>query len=206
MMGSVVRMILGAILVLGASVGARAQEAPPPARPAGPPPSLLMWSSSFADLSRIPTKYTCAATTPPPSGPRNISTGISPMMGWTNTPNGTVSFVLILHDPDAHVPKAPTDVTHWIIFNIPAGTVALGEDIPPAAPLPDGTLQGNNITGKAGYQGPCAGPGNPHHYTFELLALDEKLDLPLGATREQIEDAVKGHVLGSAVYIGLFNR
>lgn len=203
-MTRVVRMILGATLILGVGVGARAQEAPP--RPAGPPPSLVMWSSSFRDLSRIPTQYTCAATTPPPSGPRSISTGISPMIGWTNAPAGTVSFVLILHDPDAHVPKAPTDITHWIVFNIPAGTTALGEDIPPGAPLPDGTLQGTNIMGKAGFQGPCAPPGAPHHYTFELLALDEKLDPPLGATREQIEDAVKGHVLGSAVYIGLFNR
>lgn len=203
-MRNVVRTILGATLVLGVSFGARAQEAPP--RPAGPPPSLLMWSSSFADLSRIPTQYTCAATTPPPSGPRNISTGISPMIGWTNVPNGAVSLVLILHDPDAHVPKAPTDVTHWIIFNIPADARALGTHIPPSDKLPGGALQGNNITGKDGYQGPCAPPGAPHHYTFELLALDEKLDLPEGATREQIEDAVKGHVLGSAVYIGLFNR
>jgi Raf kinase inhibitor-like YbhB/YbcL family protein len=204
-MRNVVRVILGAILILGVSLGARAQQTPPP-EPAGPPPSLLMGSTAFHDLSRIPTQYTCAATTPPPSGPRNISTGISPEMGWTNEPKGTVSYVLILHDPDAHVPKAPTDVTHWIIFNIPAGSRALGEGIPPGVRLPDGTLQGMNVTGKEGYQGPCAPPGAPHHYMFELQALDEKLDLPQGATREQIEDAIKGHVLGSAVYIALFNR
>lgn len=200
-----IRIVRICVLALGVSFGARGQEAPP-ARPAGPPPSLLMTSTSFPDLSRIPTKYTCAATTPPPSGPRNISTGISPEIGWLNVPKGTVSFVLILHDPDAHVPKAPTDVTHWIVFNIPASARALDEDIAPTAALPDGTLQGTNITGKVGYQGPCAPPGAPHHYTFELLALDQRLDLPQGATREQIEDAVKGHVLGSAVYIGLFNR
>jgi Raf kinase inhibitor-like YbhB/YbcL family protein len=204
-MRNAVRMILGATLILGLSLGARAQQAPPP-RPAGPPPSLLISSSSFADLARIPTQYTCAATTPPPSGPRGISTGLSPELGWTNVPKGTVSLVLILHDPDAHVPKAPTDVTHWIVFNIPADAAALGENVAPSTPLPNGALQGTNITGKAGYQGPCAPPGAPHHYTFELLALDEKLDLPQGATREQIEDAVKGHVLGSSVYIGLFNR
>ena len=202
-MRNVVRMILGATLILGMSFAARAAQAPPPP---GPPPSLLMTSTAFADMTRIPTQYTCAATYPPPSGPRNISTGVSPEMGWTNVPKGTVSFVLILHDPDAHVPKAPTDVTHWVIFNIPPDARALGPHIPPSGPLPGGTLQGNNITGKDGYQGPCAPPGAPHHYTFELLALDEKLDLPEGATREQIEDAVKGHVLGSAVYIGLFNR
>lgn len=204
-MKSVVRVVFAAFVILGAGFSAQAQGAPPP-RPAAPPPSLLMWSSSFADVSRISTQYTCAATEPPPSGPRSISTGVSPMIGWTNAPAGTVSFVLILHDPDARVPRAPTDVTHWIVFNIPDTATALGEGITPTTPLPTGMLQGKNITGAPGYQGPCAPPGAPHHYTFELLALDEKLDLPSGATRDQIEDAVKGHVLGSAVYIGLFNR
>jgi len=182
--------------------GQQAPTAPPPA----PPPSLVLSSSSFADLSRIPAKYTCIATTPPPSGPRNISTGISPALQWTNVPKGTVSFVLIMHDPDAHVPKAPTDITHWIVFNIPGDATSLPEGVAPDAPLANGALQGTNITGRAGFQGSCAPPGAPHHYTFELLALDEKIDLPQGATREQIQDAAKGHVLGSAVYIGLFNR
>jgi len=192
--------IAGLALAAGSTALAQQQMKAPPA------PSLLLSSSSFQDVSRIPTKYTCAATEPPPSGPRNISTGISPQIQWTNVPKGTASFVLILHDPDAHVPKAPTDVTHWIVFNIPADTTQLPENVAQGAPLADGSLQGTNITGKAGYQGPCAPPGAPHHYTFELLALDQKLDLPQGATREQIRDAVQGHVLGSSVYIGLFNR
>ena len=85
-------------------------------------------------------------------------------------------------------------------------TVNPDEAVAPEAPLASGALQGTNITGKAQYQGPCAGPGSPHHYTFELQALDQKLDLPQGATRDQIQDAAKGHVLGSTVYIGLFNR
>ena len=117
-----------------------------------------------------------------------------------------MSFVLIMHDPDAHVPKAPTDVTHWLVFNIPGDASSLPEGVAPDVPLSNGALQGTNITGKAGYQGSCAPPGSPHHYTFELLALDGKLDLPQGATREQVQDAMKDHVLGSAVYIGLFNR
>jgi Raf kinase inhibitor-like YbhB/YbcL family protein len=193
--------IAGLALAAGSTALAQQMKAPP-----APPPSLLISSSSFQDVSRIPTKYTCAATEPPPSGPRGISTGISPQLRWSNVPKGTASFVMILHDPDAHVPRAPTDVTHWIVFNIPANTTQLPENVAPGAPLADGSLQGTNITGKAGYQGPCAPPGPPHHYTFELLALDQKLDLQQGATREQVQDAVKGHVLGSAVYIGLFNR
>lgn len=202
---AVVRIVAVAAFSLF-SCGLLAAQQSASARRSGPPPSLLLSSTSFSDVSPIPTKYTCAATQPPPSGPRHISTGISPEVQWTNVPPGTVSFVLILHDPDARVPKAPTDVTHWIAFNIPASTTKLAEAIPPAAPLPDGGLQGTNITGKVGYQGPCAGPGSFHHYTLELLALDEKLDLPEGATREQIEQAVKGHVLGNAAYIGLFHR
>lgn len=188
-------------IALGALPSLAQQTTPPPA-----PPSLSLSSSSFGDMTRIPTKYTCTATTPPPSGPRNISTGVSPALQWTNVPKGTVSFVLIMHDPDARVPKAPTDVTHWLVFNIPGDATQLPENVAPEAPLANGGLQGTNITGKAAYQGPCAPPGSPHHYTFELLALDQKLDLPQGATREQIQDAAKGHVLGSAVYIGLFNR
>jgi len=197
-------LVVLALALAGGIPFASAQQATAP--PPGPPPSLLISSPSFADLTTIPTKYTCSATTPPPSGPRNISTGISPALTWTNVPKGTASFVLILHDPDAHVPKAPTDVTHWLVFNIPGDATQLPEGVAPEAPLANGALQGTNITGKAGYQGSCAGPGASHHYTFELLALDQKLDLPQGATREQIQDAAKGHVLGSAVYIGLFHR
>ena len=205
MKSAIVRIFALTIFLLAigrVAAGQQAPTAPPPA----PPPSLLISSPSFADLSRIPAKYTCIATTPPPSGPRNISTGISPALQWTNVPKGTVSFALIMHDPDAHVPKAPTDVTHWLVFNIPADVTQLPEAVAPDAPLANGALQGANIMGKAGYQGSCAGPGAFHHYTFELLALDTKLDLPQGATREQVQDAVKGHVLGSAVYIGLFHR
>jgi Raf kinase inhibitor-like YbhB/YbcL family protein len=204
MKSAMFRTLAISILTLAATAVAIPQQGGPPR--GAPPPSLLISSTSFPDVSRIPTQYTCAATMPPPSGPRSISTGISPALQWTNVPKGAVSLVLILHDPDAHVPKAPTDVTHWLVFNIPSDATGLPENVAPEAPLANGALQGTNITGKAGYQGPCAPPGAPHHYTFELLALDQKLDLPQGATREQIQDAVKGHVLGSSVYIGLFNR
>ncbi|HTR47652.1 MAG TPA: YbhB/YbcL family Raf kinase inhibitor-like protein [Verrucomicrobiae bacterium] len=205
-MNSAIARILALTASLFAVATIAAAQQAPPTPPPGPPPSLVISSTSFGDGTRIPQKYTCTATTPPPSGPRNISTGISPELEWRNVPKGTVTLALIMHDPDAHIAKAPTDITHWLVFNIPADATSLPEGVAPEAPLPNGALQGTNITGKAGFQGSCAGPGSPHHYTFELLALDAKLDLPQGATREQIQDAVKGHVLGSAVYIGLFNR
>jgi Raf kinase inhibitor-like YbhB/YbcL family protein len=207
----IVRTLIALAVLMVASLTAAAQQGTPPAgnAPLAPPPpgpTLVISSPSFGDGTRVPTQYTCSATTPPPGGPRNISTGVSPALNWMNAPKGTASFVLIVHDPDAHIPKAATDITHWVVFNIPGDATGLLESVPPDAPLANGGLQGNNITGRAAYQGPCAGPPNSHHYTFELSALDQKLDLPQGATRDQIQKAMEGHVLGNAVYIGLFHR
>jgi Raf kinase inhibitor-like YbhB/YbcL family protein len=198
-------LVVPALLAGAAAISTAAQQAPagPPAGP--PPPPLVISSTSITDVTPIPQKYTCTATFPPPGGPRNISTGISPELQWVNPPKGTVSFVLIVHDPDAHIPKATTDITHWLVFNISGDATQLPENVAQEGPAVGG-LQGNNTMGKAGYQGPCAGPGAYHHYTFELLALDTKLDLPAGATRDQVLDAAKGHVLGSSVLIGLFHR
>ncbi len=195
---------IGMFLLAASIVPAAAQQAngQPPRTPA--PPFTLM-STSFSDVTTIPTQYTCSATTPP-AGPRGISTGISPALQWANPPKGTVSFVLMLHDPDARRAKELDDITHWIIFNIPADATQLPENVKPSVPMADGTLQGKNTMGLDGFNGPCAGPGNFHHYTFWLLALDEKLDLPMGASRADIEKAMEGHVLGNAAYVGLFHR
>lgn len=196
-----------AILLAASALTAAGQQAPPPGPPPGPPPPPFTISSpSITDVSPIPQKFTCAATFPPPGGPRNISTGISPELHWANPPKGTVTFVMLLHDPDAHIRNATTDITHWLVFNIPAEATGLPESVPQEAPVPGGGLQANNTMGKAGFQGSCAGPGPYHHYTYELLALDTKLDLPQGATRDQVMDAAKGHVLGQTVLVGLFHR
>ena len=122
---SIVRWISILTVAMAVSFTVAAQQAAPPAGnapPAPPPPGLVISSPSFSDGARIPTQYTCSATTPPPGGPRNISTGVSPALRWMNAPKGTAAFVLILHDPDAHIPKATTDITHWLVFNIPGET------------------------------------------------------------------------------------
>lgn len=160
----------------------------------GPP--LQLSSSAFSDGGTIPDKYTCAV---------GMTSSVSPALQWVNAPAGTQSFVLLLHDPDAHARKQLEDITHWIIFNIPADSTGLPEAVKPDAPATVG-VQGNNIMGRPGYMGPCAPPGPNHHYTFELFALDTKLDLPAGASRADILKAMDGHVLTGTVYIGLFHR
>ena len=203
------RSLAAAALVLAvnaAPASAQQGNAPPQAGPNIAAP-LVLTSPAFPDGGAIPLKYTCAASSPPPGGPMNISLGVSPLLRWSNVPKGTASFALILHDLDAHIGKALEDIPHWIIFNIPGDATSLPEGIPPDAPLANGTLQGNNMMRRAAYQGPCAPPDHPaHHYAFQLYALDKKLDLPQGAPRDDIQKAMDGHVLASTVYVGLFTR
>jgi Raf kinase inhibitor-like YbhB/YbcL family protein len=91
-----------------------------------------------------------------------------------------------------------------LLYNLPTGTRALPEGLP--RQLPDGALQGRNDFGEIGYGGPCLPPGSPHHYFFTLYALDAKLNLPVGATRAQVEAGLQGHILDSGRLVGIFQR
>jgi Raf kinase inhibitor-like YbhB/YbcL family protein len=201
-------MIASALLLAVGVIPTAAQQGPPPgggggggARPAMGPP-LQLTSTAFADGSMIPDKYTCSPDGKAMTQPANMT---SPPLAWMNPPAGTQSFVLLLHDPDAHARKTLDDITHWIIFNIPGDSTGLPEGVKADAPATVGT-QGKNIAGQPSFFGPCAPPGPVHHYTFELLALDSKLDLPAGASRDDILKAADGHVLTGTVLIGLFHH
>lgn len=159
------------------------------------PPAMRLTSSAFADGSVIPDKYTQAGQS------------ISPELTWTNVPMGTVTFVLLFHDPDVALQKKLDDVTHWIAWNIPGTATKLEEGIKEGATLPDGTIQGKNTRGTNAYMGPGAPATAPeHHYTFELFALDTKLDLGPDAARADVMKAMDGHILGKAVWEGRFHR
>jgi Raf kinase inhibitor-like YbhB/YbcL family protein len=160
-----------------------------------PPPAMRLTSPSFADGSVIPDKYTQAGES------------TSPELEWSNVPPGTVSFVLLFHDPDVAINKKLEDVTHWIAWNIPGNVTKLDEGVKQEATLPDGMVQGKNRGGRVGYMGPGAPATAPeHHYTFELFALDTKLDLGPDASREEVMKAMDGHIIGKAVYEGRFHR
>ena len=178
------------------------QGAPPPAgRGRGPQsPPLLMTTAAFEDGGVIPDKYTQKAG----------SMAVSPALSWSQVPMGTQSFVLIMHDPEPVLNRgSKMDITHWVVWNIPATSTGLPEAVP-AGELPDGTRQ-VSLRSNA-YMGPGAPPGPFHHYTFELYAIDIKLDIPLGTpqqaadTRTAIVNAMDGHVLGKAVLVGRFHR
>src|SRR5262249_41330374 len=118
--------------------------------------------------------------------------------------------VLVVHDVDAAVAPGTDDILHWMVWNIPATSVGLPERVPRGAQLPDGTRQ-ISATGP-NYRGPGApASGPPHHYVFELFALDLMPDVPaVGAsppqTRAAVVAAMAGHVRAKAAYVGLFKR
>lgn len=158
-------------------------------------PQMRLTSSAFADGSVIPDKYTSAGQS------------ISPELTWSNVPPGTQTFLILFHDPDVALQKKLDDVTHWIAWNIPGTATKLEEGIKEGAKLPDGTIQGKNTRGTNAYMGPGAPANGPeHHYTFELFALDTKLDLSPDTPRAEVIKAMDGHILGKAVWEGRFHR
>ena len=179
----------GAVLLAAGMAEAQPAPAAPPVTP------MTLTSSAFADGAVIPDKYTQASSTTP----------VSPPLSWDNAPAGTMSFALIMHDPDTAPKKNSADVLHWMAFNIPAAAHSLSENVPTTAQLPDGTIQPNNLRGNPGFMGPGARIVY-HHYTFELYALDTKLNLTAAATRPEVLAAMDGHILGKAVYMGRFHR
>jgi Raf kinase inhibitor-like YbhB/YbcL family protein len=188
---------LAVMAVLMTTVGAVAQTpaAPPPAMTT---PGLTLTTTAFDDGGIIPNKYTQAATNGAP---------VSPKLTWTNVPDGVVSFVLILHDPDTSLTKTTNEVLHWMIFNIPGAARELPEGVPAQAQLADGSIQALNRGKKVGYMGMGArAPGPYHHYTYELYALDTKLSLGPDATQADVMKAMDDHILAKAVLVGRFHR
>jgi Raf kinase inhibitor-like YbhB/YbcL family protein len=188
------KTVLTAAIVLTAAL-AFAQQ--PPAGRDGPPrPGLTLTTSGFPDGGEIPVKYTQAVPNP-----------VSPKLEWTNVPDGTVTFVLHMHDPDVARNRSTDDMLHWLVFNIPGSTRELGEGVPADPKLSDGSVQVKNGGGTVGYRGSGAGAAGPmHHYTWELYALDTKLDLTPDATRADVLKAIDGHILGKAILVGRFKR
>jgi Raf kinase inhibitor-like YbhB/YbcL family protein len=182
------------LALLAATNAALAQV--PAGAPATRPPPLVLSSPAFEDGGIIPDKYTQKASPTAPSLPFN----------WINTPAGTQSFVLILHDLDVVTNKTLTDSLHWLTWNIPATATSLPEGVPNVATLPDGTVQISHRN-TIGYVGPgWPGPTSYHHYTAELFALDTKLPLATTATRDEVMAALNGHILARAALAGRFHR
>lgn len=151
-------------------------------------------SPSFEHEGEVPTRHTCEGE------------DVSPALVWTSPPRGTKTFALIVDDPDAPDPRAPKRTwVHWVLYEVPAETRSLSEGVARSA-LPPGTMEGENDWKQRGWRGPCP-PIGRHRYFFKLYALDTSLeDLGSGASKNDLENAMMGHVLASATVMGTYAK
>ena len=156
--------------------------------------SLQLESDTFKDGTSLPSEQAAEQD------------NVSPALRWKAGPDGTQSYAVIMEDPD--VSSEPPFV-HWLLYNLPADTTELSPGVPGAAALemPEGALQGRNDRGGLGYYGPRPPKGEPaHHYHFQVFALDRQLDLPHAASRAELLEAMRGHVLVSDELVGRYSR
>jgi Raf kinase inhibitor-like YbhB/YbcL family protein len=150
---------------------------------------LKVTSTAFVQNGMIPSKYTCDGA------------DISPPLKWSSGPEGTQSYALISDDPDAPIGTW----VHWVIYNIPATSTSLEEDVQKTENLASGALQGLSDFKRPGYGGPCP-PGGTHRYFFKVYALDTILKAKPGLTEKQLLKAMEGHILAYGELIGKYSR
>ena len=153
--------------------------------------SIQLTSDTFAQGQSIPAKYTC------------VGKDISPALMWTEPPAGTQTLALIVDDPDAPIGTW----VHWVLYNIPASTRSLPEDLQITGKNvdPNAIYVGKNSSGNVGYNGPCP-PNGTHRYYFKLYALDATINLLPGATKEQVLKEMDGHILTQGELMGTFSK
>ena len=155
--------------------------------------SLVLSSPTFRDGGSIPSKYTCDGA------------DLVPPLAWSGVPTGARSLVLIVDDPDAPDPAAPKRTwVHWVVYDIPptANGIAEGGG---GAKLPAGSKEGLNDWKRTAFGGPCP-PIGRHRYFHKLYALDVALKNLNTPTKAEIETAMQGHILASAVLVGTYER
>ena len=160
-----------------------------PTQEKGKKMDIKLTSPAFGDSELIPAKYTADGQ------------NISPPLQWSPVPESAKSIALINDDPDAPMGTW----VHWVVYNLPPDATSLEENMPPTETLPNGAQQGTTDFGRIGYGGP-APPSGTHRYFFKVYALDTMLDLPTGATKRQVENAMQGHIVAEGQLVGKYKR
>jgi len=140
-------------------------------------------SSAFKEGEDIPSKYTCDGD------------DVSPPLEISDLPEGTDVLALVMDDPDAPMGT----FIHWLMWNIPKDTTKIEEGVEPQG------AHGRTDFGRTRYGGPCP-PSGTHTYRFKLYALSKKLDLREGATKRELEKAMKGYIIEESVLTSKYRR
>src|SRR5438270_5813003 len=159
---------------------------------------MTLTTPAWADGGQIPPKHA------------QPGHDVSPALSWSKAPEGTASFVVLVHDIDSPIGTGMDDLLQWLVWNIPASATSLPEGIPQGPQRADGSRQ-ISASGPY-YRGPAAPAAGPaHHYVFEVFALDTTVDVPAvgaapAATRTAVTAAMAGHVRGKGTLVGMFKR
>ena len=155
-----------------------------PASEGGLDMTIQITSTAFNEGGKIPRIYTCD------------DQNVSPLLTWTGVPTTTVSLALIMDDPDA-----PSGTwVHWVLYNLAPDTTNLDQGKNGLG------TDGKNDFNRLGYGGPCPPRGSTHRYYIKLYALDTRLDLKSGATKAQVESAMREHILAQGQLMGRYGR
>ena len=196
-------LVLAAAAALGGEPSSLAQAPRPVPRPlpgaSGDTSAthFVLTSPDFTDGGNL--HHTAANSR---CGGRNIS----PALEWRNPPDGTQSYVLLMHDPDA---PGPEGFWHWVVYDIPAGTTSLSANAGDVHKklMPSGAIQAQSDFGNEGFGGPCPPPGKAHRYFFRLYAMPvARLNVPSDATATIISSYANATALGKAQLMGLYGR
>ena len=186
-----------AVARFAAAIALAALAAAPGARAAG---VFTLTSPAFPDNGTLAVKN---AGSDKQRSPNCVGENVSPPLSWSNPPEGTKSFALLMFDPEG---RAPAGVSHMVIYGIPASVTgfAEGELSKPS----DKFVGGKNLMGVGIYFGPCTPPNTDwHHYTLTLVATDlDPKALPPGLTHDELMKALAGHAKMAAGLIGRFRH
>ncbi len=161
------------------------------------PAAITVTSATLKANDTIPKDHTADG--------RNVS----PALAWTGAPAATKQFALVFDDPD--VMFGGQTFVHWVIYKIPGTATGLPGELPMGITLSEpkelaGAIQGPSGFRQTGYRGPAPPPGKPHHYTFSVYALDAELPLEPGLNRNQLMEAIKGHIIGQGSLVAIYER
>jgi Raf kinase inhibitor-like YbhB/YbcL family protein len=188
-------IVAGCCTMLAACGGSSATPTPiriaptlVPQTPVAGLPEMAL-ESVFPDGGSYPGQYAC------------LGQNTSPPLHWSNVPAGAQAFSVFMDDPDAG-----GTFTHWVVFNLPATATEVVEALPPTKSFDNGVKQGVNGLGKIGYTGPCPPKNTTHRYRFFVYALDAPLALDGGVTRQDVTNAMNGHILAIGKLTGTYSR